>query len=316
VLLLPLRNATDTQSRSKKTSKLRKESITKRDSNIHRSSITMDDSDIEQLRQMALIKRELAITFLEEATRRLNGEEPIDPEKRRRIASLHWDRFSDEAIEPTLTTLQAVEATIITKLLQPSIDRIVRHVIKGNRKSVPDTPSLLLRYATSDTAAPYDQDLGIFSTMLRSGSKIKLCSDSDGLKAHFAKNNKTPTVWISLSESPGRLINIIRPWLPSRRDPTSKSDGQPGVDFSRWEEDSSRVIIIDPVKLRAFGTFFARTTELAAKYNLKNRSRLHHDGVDYVTDTHWLAKGWIPKECIVNDVPAKQFVQVCQGMVF
>jgi hypothetical protein len=45
----------------------------------------MGDSSKEKL-QMALISRELAITFLEEATRRLNAETPIDPEKRRGTA--------------------------------------------------------------------------------------------------------------------------------------------------------------------------------------------------------------------------------------
>ncbi|KAL6237466.1 hypothetical protein BDW75DRAFT_228657 [Aspergillus navahoensis] len=88
-----------------------------------------------------------------------------------------------------------------------------------------------------------------------------------------------PSDLIALSDSPSRVLRIIRAW-----------------DYSDKEGDM--IAVINVSKLLAMQVLFDRTTTLAEKLGMRLWDRQWRTGLQYANFNYWVAYRWIPAECI------------------
>lgn len=110
-----------------------------------------------------------------------------------------------------------------------------------------------------------------------------------GLYKTPAKTFGTP--YISMTSSPSRALNLVR----------------------KHEMTCADVFIIDPKRLWATNVQLERTTTIMNHHKIKLEGRVHYGRPHYVTETHWVAKYWIPSDCIVARMSFHQFQRVCHS---
>lgn len=85
------------------------------------------------------------------------------------------------------------------------------------------------------------------------------------------------------------------------------------LQFAKGEPSSADVFIIDARRLRATRIQVERTTQLARQWGIRYTGGPGQAQVQYVTETHWVAEGWIPYDCIAKRVPLDQFQKICMN---
>lgn len=146
-------------------------------------------------------------------------------------------------------------------------------------------PRYFFRVHGPDSCTFFDSDIGFFSARSIRDGDLGEPSKED-FKAHMEGDHfvgheeREPfaSPFMSLTDSPWRALRfggVVR---------------------------LADVSIIDAVKLRAARIAVERTTTLADHYGIVPR---------YTTESHWLARPWIPWYCIDRSVPFDRFEEVC-----
>ncbi len=160
-----------------------------------------------------------------------------------------------------------------------------------------DSISILYRLHHDFKASPYDGELGICCPGWRKQSAEDFAISKGNFIKHLTGSDKSSPPFISVTDSPGRVINF------------SKSDDNRGRDLE--------VLVINFRKLRTLGSRCDRTTDLARKLDVLRRARNSYEGVEFVTESHWLIHRWVPKECIETAMGFDDFRRFCekQGII-
>ena len=152
-------------------------------------------------------------------------------------------------------------------------------------------PEILFRIFTPNSNTTHDELLGFRCSNtahcppdLKAKTLMECSSlDSKTFISHCEKSE--PSEFISLSESPARLMNFIH--------------GKWHLDLP----DEVRIAVIKVETLRKLRVRFARTTEIEKHLGLRR--------IMFVTHSHWLAHRWIPSEAVVGLLTLGNFREAC-----
>lgn len=106
-----------------------------------------------------------------------------------------------------------------------------------------------------------------------------------------------PSKFIALSDSPTRILNIIKAW-------TFK------------DLDGDVIAVINSSKLIKMGVLFNRTTTLAGHLGLSLRRKANPNGLSYANENYWVAYRWIPAECIERYLTISALRTACEERGF
>lgn len=157
-----------------------------------------------------------------------------------------------------------------------------------------DSPRILYRLQNDSKASDYNNELGICCP----GWKKYSSADSPIAKGHVIqhlRDEKTSPPFISVHESPARIINLRK-----------------CVAFS--EISTTKVLVINFNKLQKLGSWCRRSTEVVEELDISKYNRSCPDGVQYVIDSHWLIHRWVPQECIETEMRFDDFRSFCKGI--
>jgi hypothetical protein len=101
--------------------------------------------------------------------------------------------------------------------------------------------------------------------------------DKDALRNQC--EGSQPSDLIALSDSPSRVLKIIRRW-----------------DYR--DRAGDMIAVINVSKLLAMGVLFNRTTTLAKSLGMKLWAECKPTGLQFANPNYWVAYRWIPAECI------------------
>lgn len=160
-----------------------------------------------------------------------------------------------------------------------------------------DEPKFFYRLTHEESYTLYDWDFGFICGKWRSASGPFFNPPTGENFWNHMSGQKTPTPYISMTESPGRLWNIIQ--AVKRKEGEEKRVLNPAI------------AIIDASKLRRMGIDFTRSTDLGARF-ANSRPRNDTATTYYITWSQWLARFWIPKECIVKTISLDDFINACK----
>jgi len=160
-----------------------------------------------------------------------------------------------------------------------------------------DSISILYRLHHDFKASHYDGELGLCCPGWRKQSAEDFAISKENFIKHLARKDDSSPPFISVTDSPGRVINF------------SKSDDNRGRHL--------KVLVINFRKLRTLGSRCDRTIDLARKLDVLRRARNSYEGVEFVTKSHWLIHRWVPKECIETAMGFDDFRRFCekQGII-
>lgn len=193
--------------------------------------------------------------------------------------------FEDKLIQAQINTASHdFSARILINNLK-QISRLVMQINSGSSSSTSQKPEIFYRVTHSTSHTLYDDTLGFCCARWLWDHDFSEESRED-FCAHVGGEEDFESPYISLTDDPGRAFRF----------------GQP------YSEPS--VSIIDAAKLRQMEIQIERTTDLARRWGVKYKSE-DRSRVQYVTDSHWLARFWIPAECIILRVPFYDFKKVC-----
>lgn len=170
------------------------------------------------------------------------------------------------------------------------------HLLKQpmRRDSLNPDPELLFRIFTPSSNTSHDDALGFRCSGTDQCSPEYgittitdcKCLNSQTFVDHCEKS--LPSEFISLSESPARLMNFIH---------------------GKWELDlplDVRIAVINVHSMRKLGVLFDRSTAIERHLGLRQTM--------FVTTSHWIAHRWIPVETIEGYFTLAQFRETCYLM--
>lgn len=151
-------------------------------------------------------------------------------------------------------------------------------------------------FHVTPSASPYQRGVGIRCPGWRRGGSAE-SEECDTIRTciqqHLRDNDRSSPPFISVSDSPARIYNIIT------------------ADRERTAESTS-IIVISRMRFSGLGVWFEKTTDLIDDYRIPKWSRQYPDGCQYVTDSHWLIHRWLPQACIVLEMDLNQFALFCK----
>jgi hypothetical protein len=200
-----------------------------------------------------------------------------------------------------------VHITLQNEALLQSLHRVIQYLLQSRlgpnqALSWMETPgganNALFRYHSISSASPYDENLGIRCPGWRKNGSSDVKISEEHVKQHFRKGDRSSPPFISATESPGRLLNII------------KND-------KKGTLSTSTVFVLSPSKLSQLGVELYRSTDLVNEFGLPIHSSKHLDGIHYATPTHWLIHRWAPREYFECELSVNDFRNLCadQGIV-
>lgn len=145
-------------------------------------------------------------------------------------------------------------------------------------------------------AFPYFPNLGVFPSNWKRHDTPDPSAYRNNFVNHLDRQDTSPTPFISISDSPARIIRF------------SKSEANVG--------ENLEVLVIDAQKLHASGIPICRTTSMASALDIPRRLPRTLEGVEFITDSHWLVDWWIPKECIETEMDITDFEEFCKSRVY
>ncbi|PYI19099.1 hypothetical protein BO99DRAFT_146368 [Aspergillus violaceofuscus CBS 115571] len=148
-----------------------------------------------------------------------------------------------------------------------------------------DTPELFYRAFKCGNHGRHSVELGFRSSnqpltppAYHDGTLLNsLLVNKDSLTNQCEGN--LPSDLIALSDSPSRVLNILKRWGHSDR-------------------EGEMIAVINVSKLLAMQVLFNRTTTLAEKLGMNLWNRHRATGLQYANPNYWVAYRWIPAECI------------------
>ncbi|GKZ61329.1 hypothetical protein AnigIFM49718_008039 [Aspergillus niger] len=163
-----------------------------------------------------------------------------------------------------------------------------------------DTPELFYRAFKCGSHGRHSVELGFRSSnqpltppAYHDGTLLNsLLVNKDSLTNQCEGN--MPSDLIALSDSPSRVLNIIRAW-----------------DYS--DRGGDMIAVVNVSKLLAMQVLFNRTTTLAEKLGMKLWSGHRPTGLQYANPNYWFAYRWIPAECIECYVSEIFLRKACQS---
>ncbi|RAK71465.1 uncharacterized protein BO72DRAFT_490501 [Aspergillus fijiensis CBS 313.89] len=163
-----------------------------------------------------------------------------------------------------------------------------------------DTPELFYRAFQCGSYSRHSMELGFRSSnqpltppAYHDGTLLNsLLVNKDSLTNHCEGNQ--PSDLIALSDSPSRVLNILKTWGYSHR-------------------RGDMIAVINVSKLFAMRVLFNRTTTLAEKLGMKLWSGSQSTGLQYANPNYWVAYRWIPAECIECYVSEDLLQEACQS---
>lgn len=149
----------------------------------------------------------------------------------------------------------------------------------------PDTPELLYRAFKGECWSRHSQDLGFRSSnqpltppSYHEGTLLDSSLVGEDALRNQCKG-KQPSDLIALSDSPLRILKIIKGW-------------------GFKDREGNMIAVINVSKLLGMGVLFNRTTTLAKSLDMALRTAGRPTGLQYANYNYWIAYRWIPAECI------------------
>lgn len=194
------------------------------------------------------------------------------------------------------------------RLLAEARDRLLIHIQVRMLKELSDDvrmiqqagafryegPRLLYRVHRPGSHTFFDEDVGfccprwIRERNFMKPSKQDFYRHVNGEQASSEGTFETP--YISMTGSPLRVLKLVQP----------------------DEMLSSHVSVISGEHLWAMNIHFERTTAIADQNDIIYTGPRGYDRAHYITETHWVARYWIPADCIMMRMPFLQFKEVCK----
>lgn len=169
----------------------------------------------------------------------------------------------------------------------------------GNKQSVSsgdvvkqDPPQIFYRLHNNSKQTSYDEELGILCPGWRKYSSADSPMNKDQVIKHLARDDKSFPPFISVSDSPARIINLSK--------------------YVDLKDSNPRVLVINASKLQKVGSWCRRSTHVVEDLGIAKYHWNCRDGVQYVTDSHWLIHRWVPQECIETEMEFEDFRSLCE----
>lgn len=162
-------------------------------------------------------------------------------------------------------------------LMRIQVNILTHHGIHDLEKPVEkEEPRFFYRLTDAQRYTLHNPLFGFICGKWRSASgPFFSIPNKDDFKNHMSGQEETATPYISMTESPGRLWNLLK------------------VVKSNWKRyETANIAIIDAAKLRQMGIDFARSTDIREGFGILGAK----DTVatkDYTTKTSWLAQFWM-----------------------
>jgi hypothetical protein len=214
--------------------------------------------------------------------------------------------------ETLIMEKRLVDITLQNEALLRSLHRVIQYLLQsrlGPNQAFTsiETPSgannALFRYHkrpshSIPSASLYDEILGIRCPGWRKNGSGDVKISEEHVKQQLRKGDRSSPPFISATESPGRLLNIIK-------------NDKNGTRYT------STVFVLSPSKLSQLGVELYRSTDLVNDFGLPVHSSKHPDGIHYATPTHWLIHRWAPRECFECELSVDDFRNLCadQGIM-
>lgn len=204
-----------------------------------------------------------------------------------------------------------VSATYLAEVLVDSLKQINEAILQSSinsarpsQKPTVEEPTVFYRVCLKNSYTSHNVDLGFWSARGLPDHDFHKPSDYEfqthtGGHHHLADpDDKCGGItfnspYISLTTDPGRAFNI------GQRNKRNRLGGL-----------HHEVYHIDAAKLRKMKIVTERTTDLATQWDIPYLGS-GADRLEYVTDSHWLARFWIPAECIIGKIPFSDFEELC-----
>jgi hypothetical protein len=191
---------------------------------------------------------------------------------------------------PDVSSLRDPSVNSIS-LLVDRLQRINLAILRNTEPPAPsEKPTVFYRVTTLKSHTSYDYRLGFWSARGLPDHDFEEPPTKDEFCEHVKDINfKSP--YISMTSSPGRACQY------------GNAEGR-------------LVYEIDGAKLLRMGVDIEPTTDIAERHGIKTTEP---DRLEYVTPTYWLARFWIPAECIVRRVHSlHEFREKCieAGLVY
>ncbi|OBT65907.1 hypothetical protein VE03_05443 [Pseudogymnoascus sp. 23342-1-I1] len=216
----------------------------------------------------------------------------------------------DTAIEKAVIRARLTAANHLAAVLVDSLKQINQAILQTNIKSAGPSqkpaagePTVFYRVCHETSYTSHDVDLGFWSARGLPDHDFLEPLDSE-FRAHISgdhryidPDNKPETIplkspYISLTTDPGRALNI-------------------GQCHKKNELGGSQHVVyqIDAAKLRSMKIDIEPTTVIADRWGIVYTGQ--GDRLHFVTDSHWVAKFWIPAECIIGKLAFAKFEDLC-----
>jgi hypothetical protein len=187
--------------------------------------------------------------------------------------------------EVTRARLATAHDDFSTRILIDSLKRVNQVILQiiVNSSTTSQEPTVFYRVTHASSHTFYDADLGFCCAKwlqdhgFHEPSKDEFC-------AHVGEGKEFESPYISLTDDPGRAFK-----------------------FGQYLSDQ-HIFVIDATKLQQMNIHIEPTTVLAERWRIKYKGS---DRLHYVTGSHWLARFWIPAECIVQKVSFLDFKEAC-----
>ncbi|KAJ0123883.1 hypothetical protein J7T55_012354 [Diaporthe amygdali] len=152
----------------------------------------------------------------------------------------------------------------------------------------PEEPRLFFRAHGPESYTFYDSDVGFCCPRWLRERDFDKPSEQDFWHHVNGKCEQFESPYISMSESPWRILNYVR------------------------AINSAEVFIIDARLLSATRIQNEPTTTIANRHGFQYRGN-SSNRANYITDTHWVARFWIPADCIIRKMSFLRFQKVCKA---
>ncbi|KFY91569.1 hypothetical protein V500_04592, partial [Pseudogymnoascus sp. VKM F-4518 (FW-2643)] len=245
-------------------------------------------SEISKTLRGALRKNDALVSGINLGTHRLlqAADDTASPAPQKRTLASGPSR-TDTDDEDAVIRSRLVSASYLTEVLVDSLKQINKAILQTNSYSARPSqeptvqgPTVFYRVSHETSYTPYDVDLGLWSARglpdhdFQKPSEYEFRAHLDGEKNFtkpYAERERFKSPYISLTTDPGFACK-----------------------YGRY--DGLFVYEIDAAKLRQMKVHIESTFDIATGWGIRfkglDKGRQH-----YVTESHWLARFWIPAEC-------------------
>lgn len=195
--------------------------------------------------------------------------------------------FEEEIIRARFTT---AHNDFSTRILIDSLKRVNQAIlqINVNSSTASQKPTFFYRVTHANLHTFYDADLGFCCARWLQDYDFHEPS-KDEFYTHVRGGKELESPYISLTDDPGRAFKY----------------GQYLLDC---HISDLHIFVINATKLQQMNIHIEPTTVSVERWRIKYKGS---DRLHYVTGSHWLARFWIPAECIFKKVSFPEFKEAC-----